>query len=151
MFLWHNPSGRTVALGSTQPLTEMSTRNISWGLRRPVRRADNLTTFMCWLSWNLGASTFWNLQGLSRAVMGDLYLYLMEWQRGLCGVGRGYLKALYVEFKWLWWQNGYRIRRPVDVQTEFRSYTHMHLNTLRTGSFKLFKRPFPGFLTILTL
>ena len=25
------------------------------------------------------------------------------------------------------------------------------LNTLRTGSFKLFKRPFPGFLTILTL
>jgi hypothetical protein len=28
---WHNPSGRTMALGSTQPLTEMSTRNISWG------------------------------------------------------------------------------------------------------------------------
>jgi len=27
----HNPSGRTMALGSTQPLTEMSTRNISWG------------------------------------------------------------------------------------------------------------------------
>ena len=26
-----------------------------------------------------------------------------------------------------------------------------HLNTLRTGSFKLFKCPFPGFLTILTL
>jgi len=24
-------------------------------------------------------------------------------------------------------------------------------NTLKTGSFKLFKRPFPGFLTILTL
>ena len=31
-----------MALGSTQPLTEMSTRNISWGLRRPVRKADNL-------------------------------------------------------------------------------------------------------------
>jgi hypothetical protein len=28
---FHNPVGRTVALGSTQPLTEMSTRNISWG------------------------------------------------------------------------------------------------------------------------
>jgi hypothetical protein len=26
-----------------------------------------------------------------------------------------------------------------------------HFNTLRTGSFKLFKRPFPGFLTLLTL
>ena len=25
------------------------------------------------------------------------------------------------------------------------------INTLRTGSFKFFKRPFPGFLTILTL
>jgi hypothetical protein len=25
------------------------------------------------------------------------------------------------------------------------------VNTLRTGSFKLIKRPFPGFLTILTL
>ena len=24
-------------------------------------------------------------------------------------------------------------------------YKHLRLNTLRTGSFKLFKRPFPGF------
>ena len=31
IFHWHNPSGRTMDLGSTQPLTEMSTRNISWG------------------------------------------------------------------------------------------------------------------------
>jgi hypothetical protein len=30
-FHWHNPSDRTMALGSTQPLTEMSTRRISWG------------------------------------------------------------------------------------------------------------------------
>jgi len=29
IFHWHNPSGRTMALSSTQPLTEMSTRNIS--------------------------------------------------------------------------------------------------------------------------
>jgi len=28
---WHNPSGRTTALGLTQPLTVMSTRNIYWG------------------------------------------------------------------------------------------------------------------------
>jgi len=27
----HNPSGRTMALGSNQPLREMSTRVISWG------------------------------------------------------------------------------------------------------------------------
>jgi len=31
-----------MTLGSTQPLTEMSTRSIYWGLRRPVRKADNL-------------------------------------------------------------------------------------------------------------
>jgi hypothetical protein len=31
IFHWHNPSGRTMALGSTQPLTEMSTKIISWG------------------------------------------------------------------------------------------------------------------------
>jgi hypothetical protein len=31
-FHWHNPFGRTMALGLTQPLTEMSTRNISWGV-----------------------------------------------------------------------------------------------------------------------
>jgi hypothetical protein len=30
-FFIDNPSGRTMVLGSTQPLTEMSTRNISWG------------------------------------------------------------------------------------------------------------------------
>jgi len=30
-FIRHNPSGRTMALGLTQPLTEMSTRFISWG------------------------------------------------------------------------------------------------------------------------
>jgi hypothetical protein len=31
IFHWHNPSDRTMALGSTQPLAEMSTRSISWG------------------------------------------------------------------------------------------------------------------------
>ena len=30
VFQWHNPSGRTMALGSTQPLTEIRTRCISW-------------------------------------------------------------------------------------------------------------------------
>jgi len=30
IFHCHNPSGCTMAMGLTQPLTEMSTRNISW-------------------------------------------------------------------------------------------------------------------------
>jgi hypothetical protein len=46
IFHRRNPSGRTMVLGSTHSLTEMNT----WGLRRPMRRADNLTTFICQLS-----------------------------------------------------------------------------------------------------
>jgi hypothetical protein len=32
IFHWLNPSDRTLALGSSQPVTEMSTRSISWGV-----------------------------------------------------------------------------------------------------------------------
>ena len=50
IFHWHNPSGRTMALGSTQPLTEVSTRDVCWGgnggrcagLTLPPTRADCL-------------------------------------------------------------------------------------------------------------
>jgi hypothetical protein len=37
-----NPSSHTMALGSTQPLTKMSTRNLFGGKKRPARRAENL-------------------------------------------------------------------------------------------------------------
>jgi hypothetical protein len=69
IFQWHNPFGRTVTLGSTLRVTEMSTRNIVWGVWRPVLRADNLTTFMCRVSKYLGASTSWNPKGLPRPPM----------------------------------------------------------------------------------
>jgi hypothetical protein len=42
-FNWPNLSSRTMALGSTQPVTEMSTRNFPGGKVQPVREADNLT------------------------------------------------------------------------------------------------------------
>jgi hypothetical protein len=42
-FSWPNPSSRTVALVSTQPLTEMSTRNLLGAKGRPARRTDSLT------------------------------------------------------------------------------------------------------------
>ena len=55
-----------MALGSTQPLTEMKTRSISWGKRRPVLKADNLTTTLCrheiWESKLPG--TLWATSGL---------------------------------------------------------------------------------------
>jgi hypothetical protein len=41
-----------------------------------VRRVDNLTTFMCRLSKNLGASTSWSPKVLSRPEMGLFYLYI---------------------------------------------------------------------------
>jgi len=33
IFHWHNSSSHTMALRLTQPLTEISTRNISWVLK----------------------------------------------------------------------------------------------------------------------
>jgi hypothetical protein len=39
-----NISSRTMALGSTQPLTEMNTRNLPGDKKRPARRADNRAT-----------------------------------------------------------------------------------------------------------
>jgi hypothetical protein len=43
-----------MALGSTQPLTEMSTRNLPEGKERPARKADNLTAIyepIVWKMW----------------------------------------------------------------------------------------------------
>jgi hypothetical protein len=42
-FNWTNPSSRTIALGSTQPPTELSTRNLPRNKGRPVRKAENLS------------------------------------------------------------------------------------------------------------
>jgi hypothetical protein len=44
IFQLTKPSSRTMALGSTQPVTEMSARNLPGGKRRPACKADNLTT-----------------------------------------------------------------------------------------------------------
>jgi hypothetical protein len=38
-----NSSSRTMALGSTRPLTEMSTRNLPGGEGQAARKADNFT------------------------------------------------------------------------------------------------------------
>jgi hypothetical protein len=74
-----NPSGRTVALGSTQPLTEMSTKNLkneTWGVKGG--RRIGLTTLppsvSRWLR-NVGASTSRNLRGLHGLYQGYIFLY----------------------------------------------------------------------------
>jgi hypothetical protein len=48
-----------MALRSTQPLTEMSTRNLPGGKGRPARKGDNLTVVCEQTLENVGASTSW--------------------------------------------------------------------------------------------
>jgi hypothetical protein len=64
-FNLHNLSSRTMVLGSTQPLAEMSIRNLTGGRGRPVRKADNFTA-ICepTVQKNVGASTSHNPMGL---------------------------------------------------------------------------------------
>ena len=57
-FHWLNPSVRIMTLGSTQSLTEISTRAISCRWRRPVPMADKLCTFVCWLFRYSGSLKF---------------------------------------------------------------------------------------------
>jgi hypothetical protein len=64
---------------------------------RPVRWADNLNTFMCRLSWYLGASTSWNPQGLLRAVMGLLFSCIMY--SNLCWDSVMWVLHMYVSSK----------------------------------------------------
>jgi hypothetical protein len=57
-FNWPNPSSLTMALGSTQPLTEMNTRNLPGVKGRPARGADNLTAICEPTVQNRGRRTF---------------------------------------------------------------------------------------------
>jgi hypothetical protein len=56
-----NPSSRTMSLGSTQPLTEMSSRNLP---TRPARRANNRAAICEPNIWKCGTSTSHNPKGL---------------------------------------------------------------------------------------
>jgi len=75
-FFSDNPSGRAIVLGSTQPLTEMSTRNISWLVKGDGAYGWQPYHHPVTLSWNLGTLTSWNPLGHSRPVTGLLYLSL---------------------------------------------------------------------------
>ena len=72
-----------MALGSTQALTEMSTRSISWGGRRPVRKADNLPP-SCAVVTKSGNLNFLEPSGPVQACNGTalpFYLIIPEYGR----------------------------------------------------------------------
>jgi len=69
-FIDSNPFSRTIALVSTQPLTEMSIRNISWQVK--AGQCVGLTTLppsRVYCLEILEASTSWTPKSLSRPVM----------------------------------------------------------------------------------
>ena len=79
---WHNPSGYTMALGVNSASNRSKYQECF--LEDEGGQCVGLTaltTFMCWLSCNLKASTSWNLQGLSSPVQGLMYMtcYLWIW------------------------------------------------------------------------
>jgi hypothetical protein len=63
-----------MALGSTKPLTEMSTRYLPEGKGRQARKADLTVIFEPIALKNVGASTFHNSMGLHDLLQGQLYL-----------------------------------------------------------------------------
>ena len=100
IFQWYNPSGRIYGPG----VDSASNRNwVPWifpeGWRRPVRRVHNLTTFVCRLSWNLGASTSWKPQGLSRPLMGLLFHI---WWRAFHDIETWTLRKM-IRYTWKLW------------------------------------------------
>jgi hypothetical protein len=79
-FNWPNPYNRTMALGSTQSLTEMSTRNLPGGKGRPVGALSWQLHRHLWFDClgNVGASTSHNLMSLHGLLQGQLYLFYLS-------------------------------------------------------------------------
>jgi hypothetical protein len=64
------------ALGLTEPLTEMRTRNLPGGNRRPARKSDNLTAISELIVWKIWEPHRLNPMSLHGLLQGKLYLFL---------------------------------------------------------------------------
>ena len=78
IFHWHKPSGHIIAMGSTPVPTEMSTRNISWGV--------NVASAWGWQPYNLhvptvlksGSLNLLELPGPVQALQRLIYHYILH-------------------------------------------------------------------------
>jgi hypothetical protein len=74
-----------MTLGSTQPQTKMSARNLPGGKGRPARKTD-LTTICEPIVWkNVGASTSPNPMGLHRLLQIYLFYFFTKPRTTFCG------------------------------------------------------------------
>jgi len=75
---WLNPSGRTMALGSTHPLTDMSTGCISWGIKAAGAygwQLCHLRVSTVWIFWKPLPPQPW---GPFQGWIGTALLYLLR-------------------------------------------------------------------------
>jgi hypothetical protein len=99
-----------MALESTQPLTEMSTRNLPVGEGRPARKADNQPPSVSRLSRKCGSLDISQPYGPPRPVTGIVYLYLTP---------NGGAVA-----RFPWTSHGRHIRRVDDRELKVGPHTH---------------------------
>jgi len=86
-----------------------------------MHRADNLTTFTCWLSWNLGFSTSWNRLTLNRPEQGLLYLVYVS-------VGG---PKMFIDYYWPAGSKDFRLLQ--NTQTSFGAHRGAPVSLKRAG------------------
>ena len=112
-----------MALGSTQPLVKMSTRNISWGWRLLVHEADDLTIFVCRMPWKSGSLILLEPSGPHRACYRTslpFYTYINHWKRN----GDFHLKMTVMSFTFIGLCN--LIQKQYDLSKCQDPPTHWH-------------------------